>query len=215
VYEERHKPDAADMPLDGTVLLLLPRSETFLDTLETIKRHARDSIDSYRDAASAVRRAREAYETALLREGGGDLAQGATVNEDGSFAFPSLPAGDWLLVGAYTKFGKMASVPTPGRTRTGPVAGSPDRFLPQPRLVSHSYVTLWLHELTVKPGDAATVALTDRNAWMTGVVEDTQTPVFRASPPIVVPGSTGSSVLGTSGNSGIGSSGGPTLSPSR
>lgn len=211
VYEERRKPDAPDTPLDGTVLMILPRSETFLDTLETIKQHARDSMDTYRGAASAVRRAREAYETALLRRGGGDLAQALTVGPDGTFALPSVPAGDWVLVAAYTVFGKKAPTPTSGRA-AAVAATAGDRFIAQPKLISHSYVTFWLRELTVKPGDTATVTLTDRNAWLTGVLEDTETPIFRASPPLNAPGST---PTGAPGSTGTGSSTSPTLSPTR
>jgi hypothetical protein len=213
VYEERRKPDAADTPLDGTELMLLPRSRTFLDTLETIKEHARDSLDRYRDAAPAVQRARVAYERALLERGGGDLPQALTVKPDGTFALPSLPAGDWVLVAAHTVFAKKAVAPTPGRARVGPSAGAPDRFIPQPKLMSHSYVTVWVRELTVKPGDMATVTLTDRNAWLTGVVEDTETPLFRASPPLA-PGTGTPGAPGNTGSAGTGSLG-PTLSPGR
>jgi hypothetical protein len=205
VYEERRKPTAADVPLTGTTLMLLPRSETFLSTLETIKQHARDSLERYRDSAVEVQRARAAYETALLQRGGGDLPQALTVNADGSFTVSALPAGDWVLVAAHTVFGKKAAGAQPG-------AGTAGRFLPQPKLVSHSYVTLWLRELTVTPEAAATVALTDRNAWLTGVIEDTETPLFRAAPPQTGTGAPS----GTPGTPGTGTgSGSPTVSPQR
>jgi hypothetical protein len=211
VYEERRKPNAADAPLVGTTLRLLPRSETFLSTLETIKRHARDSLDRYRGSAVEVERARVAYETALLQRGGGDLPQALTVDADGSFALSALPAGDWVLVAAHTVFGKKAAGTT-SRAGASPRAGTLDRFLPHPHVVGYSYVTLWVREVTVTPGAAATVALTDRNAWLTGVVEDTETPVFRAAPPQTAPGTP----AGTPGTAGTGtSSGSPTLSPQR
>jgi len=57
------------------------------------------------------------------------------------------------------------------------------------------------------------VTLTDRNVWLTGVLEDRETPVFRVSPPVGTtggqPGAPGSPAgTGTSGSS-------PTLSPTR
>ncbi len=210
VYEERRKPNGPDTPLGGTVLMVLPRSEKFLATLETIKQHARDSLDRYRDAAVAVRRAREAYETALLQSGGGDLPQTLTVSADGMFTLTSLPAGDWVLVAAHTVFGKKASTPAVGSARAGG-----DRFVPQPKLVSHSYVTLWVRELTVSPGGAETLALTDRNAWLTGVIEDTETPLFRASPPLISPSTTSGATPGTPTGTGSGSGSGGALSPQR
>ncbi len=212
VYEERRKPNGPEAPLGGTVLMILPRSETFLATLETIKEHARDSIDRYREAAVAVRRAREAYETALLRNGGGDLPQTLTVDADGTFTRASLPAGDWVLVAAHTVFGKKASTPMGGTGARAPsaVLGT-DRFIPQPKLLSYSYVTLWVRALTVTPGGEETLALTDRNAWLTGVIEDTETPLFRASPPLLPPGSTPGGTPGTPTGTGSGT----TLSPQR
>jgi hypothetical protein len=211
VYEERRKPNTPDVPLAGTTLMLLPRSETFLSTLETIKQHARDSLERYRDSAVAVQRAREAYETALLQKGGGDLSQGLTVDADGTFALSALPAGDWVLVAAHTVFGKK----TAGTTTRTRARAAADHFLPQSKLVSYSYVMLWLRELTVTAGAAATVALTDRNAWLTGVIEDTETPVFRTAPPQAAPTTPG----GTPGTPGTGTtgtgSGSPTLSPQR
>ena len=90
-----------------------------------------------------------------------------------------------------------------------------DRFIPQPKLLSHSYVTLWVRELTVTPGGAQTLALTDRNAWLTGVIEDTETPLFRASPPLVTPGATSGGPAGTTPGAGGGAGSGSTLSPQR
>ena len=202
-YEERRKPNAAEAPLDGTILLLLPRSETFLSTLDTIKQQARASLDRYRESAGAVRRAREAYETALLQRGGGDLARSLVVNPDGSFTVGEVPAGEWILVGAHTVFGKKAPLPNKEMAR-----GSTDRFLPRTRLLSHSYVALWLQEVTVSPGGAATVELTDRNIWFTGVLEETETPVFRAGPPLTAP-----SVLGAGEGLPLGSSGSGAAAP--
>ena len=205
VYEERRKPNAPDVPLTGTTLTLLPRSETFVSTLETIKQHARDSLSRYRESAVEVQRARAAYETALLQRGGGDLPQALGVDADGNFALSALPAGDWVLIAAHTEFGKKTGE---GKVRARAV----ERFLPQPKLTGYSHVTLWLRELTVAPGAAATVSLTDRNAWLTGVVEETETPPFRAAP--AQPGPMTPSGPPVTPNTGIGA-GSPAPAPQR
>jgi hypothetical protein len=187
VYEERRKPDAADTPLAGTILMALPRSETWLAMLETIRAQSRDSLDRYRDAAPAVRRAREALERALLELGGGDLPQSVGVNADGTFTLPPLPSGEWVLLAAYMAPGKHAPVRRTDGGKHSPNdpqgrASASERFLPRSTLVGHDFVTLWLREITVRPGAAEAVMLTPRNAWLTAVVEDRETPVFRVSP---------------------------------
>src|ERR1700675_817757 len=64
-FAERRKPSASDLPLTGTVVALLPRSDAWLVRLQAIKRSVRDSVATYRDAAPAVRRSQEAYEKSL------------------------------------------------------------------------------------------------------------------------------------------------------
>jgi hypothetical protein len=191
--------------------MAVPRSDTMLDALESIRRQSKDSLDHYREAAPAVRRVREAFERALLERGGGDLAQTIDVNPDGSFALPDLPAGDWVLLEVHTEPGKKAHVPHPSRGASLPTAT--ERFLPRATVVGLSYVTLWLRELTVTPGGAAAVTLTDRNAWMTGVLEERETPVFRVSPPVSAPGAPAGAPGTPAGTGTSGSS--PALSPSR
>jgi hypothetical protein len=211
VYAERRKPDGPDTPLTGTTLMALPRSATLLGALESIRLQSRESLDRYREAAPAVRREREAFERALLERGGGDLAQTVDVGADGTFTLPALPAGDWVLLAVHTEPGKNAPIHTRTTRETGGSAAAADRFLPRSKLVGHHYVTFWLRELTVTPGEAATVSLTDRNAWLTGVVEDRETPVFRVSPPVSTPGAHPSAPGVPSGGAGTGS----TLSPAR
>ena len=193
VYEERRKPDGADIPLAGTVLMVVPRSESWLSELESIRAQSRDSLTRYRETAPAVRRAREALERALLERGGGDLPQSVAVKEDGTFALPPLPAGDWVLIAAYTEPGTHSNLArkmsTEKKAKSSAGATVSDRFLPRPTLVGHDYVTLWLREITVRPGVEETIALTPRNAWLTAVVEDRETPVFRVSPPVAGAGS--------------------------
>jgi len=191
VYEERRKPNGSDTPLAGTVLMVLPRSESWLSELETIRAQSRDSLARYRETAPAVRRAREALERALLERGGGDLPQSVGVKADGTFTLPPLPAGDWVLLAAYTEsgtHGDLTKKMSMGRRGAASTTTPTDRFVPRSILIGHDFVTLWLREITVRPGAEETVALTPRNAWLTAVVEDRHTPVFRVSPPLAAPG---------------------------
>ena len=190
VYEERRRPNAADTPLTGTILMALPRSDAWLAALETIRAQSRESLDRYREAAPAISRAREALERALLERGGGDLPQSVGVNADGTFTLPALPAGQWVLLAAHTQPGKHPPVRQAGTGKhstndPNQSASATERFLPRSTLVGHDFVTLWLREITVSPGASETVMLTTRNAWLTAVVEDRQTPVFRVSPSAV------------------------------
>src|SRR5512134_2873618 len=54
VYEEGRRSSAADMPLAGTTVLLVPRSERLLSRLAGIKTAARDSLARYRGAAAEL-----------------------------------------------------------------------------------------------------------------------------------------------------------------
>lgn len=163
-YETGAKSDAADRPLAGTLVTLLPRSETFLGTLEAIKRGARNTITAYRDAAAAVRRAREAYERALWAEGALDLVRSTDVAADGAFAIRDLPSGRWVLIGVRSLFvDKPARRPTPRESQT---------YATPPRVIGHGTVHVWLLEVQVTGGRTEAVELTDRNAWLTGIVEE-------------------------------------------
>jgi len=163
-YETGAKSDAADRPLAGTAVTVLPRSETFLGTLEAIKHGARDSVAAYRDAAAAVRRAREAYERALWAEGALDLVRSTDVAADGTFAVRDLPPGRWVLVGVRSVFvDRVSRRPHPRETRT---------YATPRRVVSHATVHVWVMEIQIASGRVEAVELTDRNVWLTGVVEE-------------------------------------------
>jgi len=166
VFQERRRPSGPETPLTGTALILLPRSEAWLFRLNAIKRGARDSMETYRETGTAVRRAREAYEKALLEAGAGDLSQGATVDGEGRFALEGIPAGPWVLLG------RLAPAPgTPARETKPPLP-----FVPPEKLAGYSVVTYWLREVTVVAGAVESVDLTDRNVWLTGVIENRQAP---------------------------------------
>lgn len=176
-FQERKKPTGLDTPLIGTAVAILPRSEAWLLRLSAIKRGARDSLDVYRDAAPAVRRAREAYEKRLLEAGAGDLPQGATVDADGRFSLEAIPAGPWVLL-AFRSATYVSKTPqerpvAPGQWRQ---PARPLPFLTPDKLAGYFVVTYWLQELNVVGGGVEPVELTDRNVWFTGVAENLQAP---------------------------------------
>jgi hypothetical protein len=164
VYAERRKPNAPDAPLARAVVVALPRSEALLRRLGELRAHALDSAAAYRDAATQMRRAREAYERELWQAGGADLVRTTVVDGDGGFAFPDLPAGRWLVWASHADFQETRSPKTPPRER--------ERFRLPPRLVGYYTERAWLREVDTAPGVPATLDLTDRNVWFSGVVED-------------------------------------------
>jgi len=176
-FQERRRPSLPDMPLTAVAVSLLPRSETWLVRLNAIKRGARDSVDTFRDSAPSVRRAREAYEKALLEAGAGDLPQGATVDGEGRFTLDGVPAGPWLLLASrsssYVSKTPLERPIPPGQFRQ---PAPPLPFLPPDKLAGYYVVTYWLRELTVVGGGVEAVELTDRNVWLTGVAESIQPP---------------------------------------
>lgn len=164
VYEERRRPDSPDQPIPTAVVWLIPRSAELVRRLEEIKQHARDSLQSYRSAADRIRREREAYERALWGAGGADLVFTAQVDESGRFSFDHVPQGAWLVLGWRSVVFDAKSGQVPRRQR--------NTFALGPRLDRYQWVTVWLSEITVEDRLPATVDLTDRNAWFTGVLEE-------------------------------------------
>lgn len=173
VFHERRRPSAPDMPLTGTAVALLPHSEAWLLRLNAIKRGARDSLESYREAATGVRESRDAYEKTLLEAGAGDLSQGATVDADGRFTLDGIPAGPWILIAFRSTYVSKTPQERPGAERP---PASPTPFLAPDRLHGYHVVTYWLRELTVVAGAVEAIDLTDRNVWFTGVTENRQAP---------------------------------------
>jgi hypothetical protein len=175
-FQERRRPSLPDMPLTAVAVSLLPRSETWLVRLNAIKRGARDSVDAFRDSAPSVRRAREAYEKALLEAGAGDLPLGATVDGEGRFTLDGVPAGPWVLLASRSTYVSKTPLERPippGQYRT---PAPPLPYLPPATLAGYYVVTYWLRELTVVGGGVEPVELTDRNVWLTGVAERIQPP---------------------------------------
>jgi len=178
-FQERRKPSAPDVPLPGTAVALLPRSEAWLFRLQAIKRAARDSVDAYREAANLVRVSREAYEKSLLEAGAGDLPQAATVDAEGLFTLEGIPAGPWILLASHSTYVNKAPRTPPGPPRP---TGRPNPFLVPDTLAGYYVVTYWLRELTVAAGAVEAIELTDRNAWLTGVSESRQPPFLPTQP---------------------------------
>jgi hypothetical protein len=173
-FAERRKPSAADLPLAGTVVALLPRSDAWLVRLQAIKRGARDSVETYRDAAPAVRRSHEAYEKSLWEAGAADLPRTATVDAEGVFTLDNIPAGTWILLASRSTY--VNKTPPPRPSAAPPPVRPPSPFLAPDKLAGYHVVTYWFRELTVAPGAIEALELTDRNAWLTGVREDREKP---------------------------------------
>jgi hypothetical protein len=168
-FQERRRPSGADVPMAGTAIVVLPRSEAWLFRLEAIKHGARDSMNAYREAAVLVRQAREAYEQRLLEAGAGDLSHGSTADGDGAFTLEGLPAGPWVLLASRTTYvSKSTERPLPPGVAPPP----PGRFQAPDKLAGYHVVTYWLREVSIVAGAVETVELTDRNAWLTGVDEN-------------------------------------------
>lgn len=161
---ERPRPAAADQPLTGTAIVLVPRSAELVRRLERIKVHARDSQKAFLGAATEIRLARESYEKRLWEASYPDLVRATTVDASGAFSTADLPAGHWLLIATHSVFVSRPSPKATPRER--------QEFPPSRRLMGYYAVSVWLRELTVTGGGSETVELADRNVWFTGVVED-------------------------------------------
>ena len=175
-FQERRRPSLPDVPLTAVAVSLLPRSDTWLVRLNTIKRGARDSVDAFRESAPSVRREREAYEKALLEAGAGDLPLGATVDVDGRFTLDGVPAGPWVLLASRSTYVSKTSLERPIPPGQYRAPAPPLPYLPPDRFAGYYVVTYWLRELTVVGGGVEPVDLTDRNVWLTGVAESIQPP---------------------------------------
>jgi hypothetical protein len=148
--------------------VLVPRSEPFLAEVERVKRHARDSLERYRTSVAEIRRIRDAYVRSLREAGDADLVRTATVDEDGRFAFPDVPAGAWLVVAEHAT---VATTRSPKSPKSEKRAGG--GFLPREEFLGYRSVTIWIAELDVGPAETEADDLTDRNGWFTGVDERT------------------------------------------
>lgn len=163
VYEHRRQPQAPDLPLPGTSVVLIPRSAALVRTLEDLKGHARHSATSYRETVTRMRQAKETYERELSQAGAADLVRPVSVDADGTFRAVDVPAGEWLVMASHAEF-----VATPAARATNTER---EKYRMSSRVTGFESVRLWMRAVAVVPGGHASVELTDRNVWFTGVAE--------------------------------------------
>lgn len=161
-YAERRTPDGPETPLTGATVVAMPWSETLTRRLQQLREGARASAAAYREAATLMQRAREAYEAELQAAGEPDLVRTAVVDPRGRFDLGRLPAGRWLIIATSESFHETSA----------PRAERKDRemYSPRPRLVGFHTRAVWLRDVAVV-ADPVELELTDRNIWFTGVVE--------------------------------------------
>ena len=164
IYEERKRPETPDRPLAGAAVIVVPKSADVLKKLEQIKRDARNSADDYRAAGPSIVAVRRAYEKELWDSGAVDLVKSTTVDTEGRFIVPDLPAGDWLVIATHSvKIDKHVDPIPPDQAGV---------YTRHSQLTGYQRVTVWLREVTVAMGRSENLELTDRGAWFSGVVEE-------------------------------------------
>jgi hypothetical protein len=176
-YRERARPTGPDLPLAGVEVMVVPRSKAFLERLEFIKAHARDSLQTYEAAAFEITLARDAYEKELRDTGRAEEVFKAEVNPDGTFSMAWVPAGAWTVIAVTSVVTRL------DRNLDKKLDKDAARFVPTPRLKAVRDLTVWLRDVTVAAGEPAAleIELTDRNLWYRGpVVERT---LLRPAPP--------------------------------
>jgi hypothetical protein len=155
---------ALPQPITDVAVTLVPRSDAFLSDLERIRNRARADMNSYRTSARDVTEARRVYERTLWEAGVAELVRSAAVDPEGRFLIEDLPAGAWLLIAQRAVFVPKQPGSMSKRDR--------ELFDRRPQLTGYYAVTFWLRELTIAGGQSATIELTDRNVWMTGIAEE-------------------------------------------
>lgn len=162
------RPVEAPTPLDGVAVLLLPYSAQVDAELETVKAQLRDSLKAYGGSAQKVSAIRVAYERELLSAGAGELIRGEVSDAKGMLRLSGVPAGDWLVLAWREVF----------HPQRAPRVKRPDasRFTDVPVAIGHDVVSFWRARVSITAGATASIALTDRNVWLTAVREETGVP---------------------------------------
>ena len=182
LYMEGRKPNDPPDPLVGVGVLVVPRSAELLESLEAVKRQSRESIDGFRNAAPATRAAINGYEQRLWRMGYPDAAIRAVTDATGAFR-AVVPSGSWVMVAERSVFVTIRS-PRPGVSPTAnaldPLAvyatSQYQHFHKVAQLTGFDAVSVWLREVDVQAGQTVALDLHDRGVWLTGVIEETDTP---------------------------------------
>jgi hypothetical protein len=151
-----------DRPLDGVTVTLVPWSPDLEARLESIKAGSRDSIDRFVRASEEVQAARRSWEGDLLAAGGGGLVLLGDTDASGHTRFPSVPAGEWLLIAGRGEARADAKTVKPFVKDGGGFVGNPASL-------AHVAVSFWKRQVTVGAGDEVDVRLTDRGVWLTAV----------------------------------------------
>jgi len=159
-------PTGPQVPYEGVVIMLLPYSGDLHQALDRIKAGLKDSLRSYVDGTAQVEAATEAYERALLAVGAGEMIRGEVSDADGRFRFTEVPAGSWLLLAW-----RNVDHPVRGRKVQKREAG---HFTGNLERTGYRALSYWRARVEVRPGEATTVPLSDRNGWMTGVREESR-----------------------------------------
>ena len=164
VFDERRRPDAAERPVAGVSITVVPRSAEFLRKVEEVKRKARDSGNNYRASAPSILSLKAAYEKALWEAGAADLVRATAADDAGRFTVENLPAGDWVLIATHSVSVDKHGAETGSRRR--------NIYTPGTRLTGYQVVAIWLREISVTRGSSVSLDLMDRNVWLSGIVED-------------------------------------------
>ena len=161
--DEADRRNSPDEPRVGIGVTLVPWSRSLVEELEEIKRRVRVQPATYPTSARSVVEARRTYERALTGAGAGDLVRYVPGSADGTFQLERVPVGHWILLVEHAVFVNKPG-PAQGRQEWG-------TFRRKPQFLGYYAVTFWLDEVQVSRGETATVELTERNAWMTGIDE--------------------------------------------
>ncbi len=161
-------PAGLPVPYRSVGVKLFPSSPEFEEELNRVKVALKDSLRSYVGAADRVTAARGVYEGALESAGAGALIHAAVSSPAGQFRFREIPAGEWLLLAW-----RGVEHATPGRKIPPREA---DRFVGNVERTGHAVINYWRIRLEVSAGQITEVALTDRNIWLTVVLEGLRSP---------------------------------------
>ena len=167
-YVEPARPTAGPSPQPGVSVVLLPYSAALEAELDAVKAGLRDSVDAYGRAVTRIETARVDYERALLAAGGGALVRSEITDPQGGARVGDVPAGDWMVL-AWMEGGHTAK-------RFKLRDQDAKRYPHVPSNVTYSVVTYWRMRVAVKPSETVEIAMSDRNAWMTGARQEAGSP---------------------------------------
>jgi hypothetical protein len=167
-YVEPTHRSAAPAPQPDVSVVLLPYSPALEVELDAVKAGLRDSVDAYTRAVGRIETARVDYERALLAAGGGALVRSEITDAQGGARVADVPAGEWLVL-AWREAGHTAK-------RFKLRDQDAKRYPHVPSNVTYSLVTYWRMRVTVKPAETVEIAMSDRNAWMTGPRQEAGSP---------------------------------------